>query len=244
MSNHYKLDKKLKNVTVDDHVFTLHEYDVDLQLNHIYLMGMESYVVGTQDPYSEPGIEYTISNRFIRNMNLCMRRNPGQGIVIHMKTCGGEWHEGMAIHNMIASSPAPVTVLNYTHARSMSSLIFQAANKRVMMPDSYFLFHDGTTSVDGTVKQVHSALDFEKKIIGPRMLGIYVRSMKRNGKFKDWPEARITRMLKEAMKSKEDVYLTAAEAVEWGLADEIFGVTMPYDWSLLTEYTAEQLARG
>jgi ATP-dependent protease ClpP protease subunit len=160
-----------------------------------------------------------------------------------MKTCGGDWAEGMAIHNMIQACPNPVTILNYTHARSMSSIIFQAANKRVMMPDSIFMLHDGTYGIEGTVKTVKSAIEFDMKS-EVRMLDIYVASMKNKGKFKNKSENWIRKFLRSEMDKREDVFLTAEEAVEWGLADEIFGKTIPYDWNKLIEYTDEELARG
>lgn len=234
----YKLDHKLKAKS-EDLIWHLHEYDVDLQSNHIYLLGAETYAAGLGDEGgNEPGIEYIIANRFIRNLNLCMRVNPDLPILVHMKTCGGSWEEGMAIYDAIKACTAPVTILNYTHARSMSSLIFQAANKKVMMPNSYFLFHDGTYGVDGTVKQVESAIEYGK-VTTEIMLNIYTESMKEHGKFKDKNEKTIRKWLRQRMDQKEDVYLTAKEAVELGLADEIFD----YDWSRLTEYTDKQLAR-
>jgi ATP-dependent protease ClpP protease subunit len=41
------------------------------------------------------------------------------------------------------------------------------------------------------------------------------------------------------MDKKEDVYLTAEDAVKYGLADEIFD----YNWLSLTNYTEKQLER-
>lgn len=236
----HKLDHHLKSVTSEDLVWHLHEYDVDLKSNHIYLFGSEAYAAGVLgDADSEPGIEYVIANRFIRNLNLCMRVNPDKPILIHMKTCGGYWEEGMAIHNAIMACPFPVTILNYTHARSMSSLIFQAANKRVMMPDSYFMFHDGSLEVGGTVKEVESAVEYNK-LAGERMLDIYVEVMKRNGKFSKRSKKFVREWLRDQMNKKEDVYVSAKSAVEYGFADEIFN----YDWQKLTEYTNDQMARG
>jgi len=234
----HKLDKKIK-VKSDDHTWHVHEYDVDLQSNHIYLMGMESFTAGIGEPSGEPGVEYSMANRFIRNMNLCMRANPGTPIVIHMKTCGGDWEEGMAIYDTIKSCPVPVTILSYTHARSMSSLIFQAANKRVMMPHSTFMYHDGTLGLEGTVKQVNTAVEFGK-IIDQQMMKIYIDSMKLNGKFKHRSRKFILNYLRQQMDRKEDVYMTAKEAVELGFADSVFN----YDWANLTNYTEEELARG
>lgn len=239
MSSDHKIDHKLKAKS-DDPVWHLHEYDVDLASNHIYLFGSETYAAGNAGGEdAEPGIEYVIANRFIRNLNLCMRVNPDTPIVIHMKTNGGYWEEGMAIYDAIKSCPFPVTILNYTHARSMSSIIFQSANKRVMMPHSTFMFHDGTLGVDGTVKQVISAVDFGR-IQDAQMMKIYIDNLKLKGKYSSRSRKFIHEWLREQMDKKEDVFLTAEQAVEYGFADTIFD----YNWAKLTEYTEDELARG
>lgn len=236
-ANH-KLDRKIKAKS-DDHVWHVHEYDVDLQSNHIYLMGMEGYAAGHEEAIGEPGVEYSMANRFIRNLNICMRANPDKPVVIHMKTCGGDWTEGMAIYDAIKSCPMPVTILNYTHARSMSSLILQAANKRVMMPHSYFMYHDGTLAYSGVAKLVESNFKFDK-LNEATMLNIYIDSMKIKGKFKSWSRKRIYAYLRDQMDKKEDVFINAKDAVEQGFADSVFN----YDWASLTNYTEEELARG
>ena len=237
----YKLDHKLK-IKSEDLIWHLHEYDVDVSSSHIYLMGSEEYVL-PDTLGDEPGVEYVMANRFIRNINLCMRANPDKPILIHMKTCGGYWEEGMAIHNAIKACPFPITILNYTHARSMSSLIFQAANKRVMMPDSYFMFHDGTLELGGTIKQVKSTMSFGDRT-DDRMMDIYVDAMKNTptSKVKSWSKRRLRNWLREQMDKKEDVYLTAEEAVYYGFADEIFGED-GYDWGKLIDYKDWQLEK-
>jgi ATP-dependent protease ClpP protease subunit len=238
MSTH-KIDNKVK-YAISDPIWQIQEYNIDVSAHQIYLTGNENYVLYEGNDNGEPGVDYSMASRFIKNINILMRNNIGKPILIHMKTCGGDWSEGMAIYNMIQACPNPVTILSYTHARSMSSLIFQAANKRVMMPDSTFMFHDGTYGIEGTVKQVQSAIEFDSKS-EERMLDIYTASMKRKGKYKDQSEAWIKKFLRSQMDKKEDVYLTAEEAVEWGLADEIFGKTMSYNWNKLIEYTSEEL---
>lgn len=239
MSTDHKIDHKIR-VKSDDPIWHLHEYDIDLKSNHIYLLGIEAYATGNGGNHdSEPGIEYIIANRFIRNMNLCMRVNPDKPIVVHMKTNGGYWEEGMAIYDIIKSCPTPVTILSYTHARSMSSIIFQAANKRVMMPHSTFMFHDGTLSLDGTVKQVHTSVAFSK-VQDEQMMNIYIDMLKKTGKYKNRSRKFIYQWLRDQMDKKEDVYMTSAQAIEYGFADKIFD----YNWAKLTEYDQEELSRG
>jgi ATP-dependent Clp protease protease subunit len=242
MEDSHILDGKVK-YKADDHVDQIHTNNLDPQANQIYLMGESDYILTREDGGTEePGVEFKMASRLIKNVNILMRKNAGP-ILIHMKTCGGDYSEGMAIFDMLKACPAPITILNYTHARSMSSLIFQAANKRVMMKNSYFMFHDGTLGVGGTVKQVESAVEFNK-LATNAMLDIYTQAMKRSGKFSKRSEAWIKKWLREQMDKKEDVYLTAEQTVELGLADEIFGASGKYDWGKLTEFTNEQLSRG
>lgn len=234
----HSLDNKIKAKS-DDPVWHLHEYGVDLQSNHIYLFGSEQFTNGQEDALEEPGVEYTMANRFIKNLNLCMRANPDQPVVIHMKTCGGSWTEGMAIYDAIKACPTAVTILNYTHARSMSSIIMQAANKRVMMPHSYFMFHEGTLAYDGTYKTVMSNAAFDK--LGREvMVDIYEHVMKRGGKYSKRSKKFIRKWLNDQMDKKEDVFLSAKEAVELGFADSVFD----YNWGSLTEFSKDETQRG
>lgn len=237
-NRNHKLDHKIKAKS-EDPIWHVHEYDVDLQSNHIYLFGREQYTTGADVDNGEPGVEFTMSNRFIRNLNLCIRANPDKPILIHLKTCGGDFVEGMAIYDAIKSCPVAVTVLNYTHARSMSSIIFQAANKRVMMPHSYFMFHEGTLGYEGTWKTVMSNVEFDK-LGRETMIGIYIASLKRDGKFKNRSKKWIKGWIESQMDKKEDVFLTAKEAVELGFADQVFD----YNWENLTQYTDDELKRG
>lgn len=209
----------------------IHDNGIDLTSNQIYLFGEAAYTDVHEG--DEPGVEYTMANRFIKNLNILMRKSD-EPILIHMKTCGGDWKEGMAIYDAIKACPNKVTILNYTHARSMSSLIFLAADKRVMMPHSTFMFHDGTMAVDGTVKQFYTEYE-QTKIAEEQMLQIYIDTMKVQGKLKDEKPEKIKKWLRDQMDKKEDVYFSAQQAVDYGFADEIFGSSGVYDWSSLTK---------
>lgn len=200
-----------------DLIRDLHDYDVLLDTNEIFMFGVENYNLGNgADNQSEPGIEYIIANRLIRNLRLCQHHNKGKELVIHMKTCGGFWEEGMAMYDAIRHYPEHVKIISYTHARSMSSIILQAADHRVLMPNSNFMFHDGEFYVGGTVKQVYSSVEWAKKVVDPAMMKIYTERLKEKGKVKN-PE----RWLRELMDKKEDVYFTPNEAVYYGFADEV-----------------------
>lgn len=219
----------MKKLITDDPIYALHEYGIDADGLQIFLTGHPDYAYG-QDPeeMGEPGVEYNMVSRFIKNMHI-LRRNAGEGkkgspykpILIHLKTDGGAWQEGMAVYDAINLGPQPTVIISYTHARSMSSIILQAADKRVLMPNSIFMFHGGTLSISGTTKQVESTVAFGK-MEWDVMLEIYAVRMKKRGKYSNWPKKKIKEMMLRMMNQKEDVFLTAKEAVEWGLADEVF----------------------
>ncbi len=48
-----------------------------------------------------------------------------------MHSVGGSWNDGMAIFDAIQLSKSYVTIISYGQAESMSSVILQAADKRV-----------------------------------------------------------------------------------------------------------------
>jgi ATP-dependent protease ClpP protease subunit len=213
----HKIDKSVRYST-EDPVFQIHEYNVDVKANHLYLLGEESGA--RPEDGDEPGVEYSMANRFIRNLNILMRKS-GEPILIHMKTCGGFYTEGMAIYDAIKACPNQVTILNYTHARSMSSLIFCAADKRVMMPHSTF-------------KQFQTEAEQDRSSYED-MMTIYVDTLKKKGSMNKWSKVKIRVFLEGLMDKKEEVYFSAKQAVELGFADEVFGADGTYDWSRLTK---------
>ena len=229
------IDKMIKRPS-DDEIYHIQEYSLDIKANHIYLFGEEDYILPDSDG-GEPGVEFAMANKFIKNLNILMRssRDP---ILIHMKTCGGDWAEGMAIYDAIKSCPNRIVILNYTHARSMSSLILCAADKRVMMPNSTFMFHDGTFALDGTVKQAFTEIE-ELQKSNDVMYDIYIDKMKEKGKLKRRSRKAIKEWLKSMMDKKEEVYFTAKDAVKYGFADFVFGEGGHYNWSTLMDYEDE-----
>lgn len=197
----------------------IHDNGLDLRNNTIYLFGETDYISHI-DEQGEPGVEFAMANRFIKNLNILINKGADE-IFIHMKTCGGHWHEGIAIYDAIDLCQIHTTILSYTHARSMSSLILQAADRRIMMPHSVFMFHRGTIVDGGTVTQFRTAAEQNEKAMD-QMLDIYVKSMKHSGKYSKRSPSWIKTWLNSQMDKKEDVFLSPQEAIELGFADEIY----------------------
>jgi ATP-dependent protease ClpP protease subunit len=225
----HSIDKLVK-YSKEDAVFQIHEYNLDLKANHIYLMGEESAALDED----EPGVEFSMANRFIRNLNIMMRLSDDP-ILIHMKTCGGDWSEGMAIYDAICACPNPVAILSYTHARSMSSIIFCAADRRIMMPHSTFMIHQGESFYGGTYKQAQTSAKMDE-VYNEQMLKVYVDTLRSSGTMKKWSRKRIKEYLEEQMNKKEEVYWSAEQAVKVGFADAVFGADGTWDWNTLLDF--------
>ncbi len=198
---------------------TLQDYWVDLANREMWIRGIEESSAIENDG-AEPGVEYMMATRTIMNLN-ALRLKGNDEVLVHMHTCGGMWEEGMAIYDAISAMPYNVTILSYTHARSMSSLILQAADERLLMPSSYMMLHYGKYAVDAEFTTAMSNVD-RAKYDTKRMLDIYVERMVSGRKFKDWTVEAIRKFLVEQLDKRADVFLTPREAINWGLADGIF----------------------
>jgi len=208
-----------------------HDFDVDIDKRDIFLFGREELYADESE--AEPGVDYRMANRFIKNLRI-LQAISADPILVHMKTCGGDWVEGIAIYQAIKSCPNYVAILNYTWARSMSSIILQAADYRAMMPYSVFMYHDGTISQAGTLKQFWTEAE-QLKASSKLMMDIYLESCEDAPEFKGMTRAQIRKKLRYQMDKKEEVYLTAEETVEHGFADVVFGGDGNYDWASLRQ---------
>lgn len=211
------LNRGAEEKVYDNFIDTVHNQWIDLPSRQIWIHGidtMDSYIEG------EPGIEHIMTSKVIKNLHILKEHSDSLPVVVHLSTCGGWVEQGLAIYDTIKLMPYPVTMISYTHARSMSSYVLQAADERILLPHSYFMFHDGELYLGGTPKQVYSNVSYTK-VQNDLLMDIYVDSLKKKGKFKDRSRDWIQKMLRKCMDKKEDVFLTAGEAVEWGFADKI-----------------------
>lgn len=195
-----------------------HDYGANIATREIFLHNHYH----TEDNQN-PGVEYRMSNTFIKNLRALDMRN-NSNITIHMQSIGGDWADGMAIYDAITMCRSYVTIVAYGQASSMSSIIFQAADYRAMTPHTHFMCHFGSTEIAGEYLNSMNAADYEKKICGI-MFDIYARRCV-DGKFfyekygKKPSEKQVKQYLIRKFKSG-DWYMDAEEAIYYGFADTI-----------------------
>lgn len=211
--------KKIKDESVFDAIFNLHEYSINPYTREIFLHSFLHEESGA-DFEAEPGMDYRMAATFIKNLSF-LNYQGEDDIYVHQLCCGGDWNYGMAIYNAIKASVAPVSILAYAHARSMSSITLQAAKTRILMPDCDFLVHHGLLAFDDRATAVESNIEWWTKHEKPRMLEIYAQRCKDGKFFKGKTKKQIIEYILAKMRDKSDWILTAKEAVNYGFADKI-----------------------
>lgn len=197
-------------------VYDVHQHCVNIDTREIFL---HSWL---QDD-EETGVDYRMAVVFEKNMRILHQLDKEKPILVHMHSIGGYWNDGMAIYDSVSFSSCPITILCYGHATSMSSVVLQAADQRIIMPNANFMLHYGGSAIDSNhISYISDAKWTE--YLGERMLDIYVSRCIHGLKFDGWTEKRIRNYLDREMKHKQEVYLTAEESLDWGLVDGILGM--------------------
>ena len=199
----------------------VHEYGVNLFSREIFF---HSQIISSESNIDEPGVDYRSSVYFIKNLSL-LNAQSKDNILIHLHSCGGYWDYGMAIYDAIKASKSPIAILAYAHARSMSSIILQAAGKRVLMPDCTFLAHHGTLGYEDRYTPVITSVKFTEQYETPRMLEVYAQKCIKGDYFKRrrMSKKKVSDFICRKFEEKGNWILTSQEAVHYGFADGVFG---------------------
>lgn len=147
--------------------------------------------------------------------------DPDRDILFYINSPGGSVTAGLAIYDTMQFIKCDVSTIVLGQACSMGSFLAQAgtAGKRLVLPESRTMIHRVSSGTPGTKGSVHvqdlqfedAKRSFEESVrINKRLTELYV---KHNTAGKSYEE------LYEAMKF--DTFLSAEEAVAYGLADKV-----------------------
>lgn len=134
-------------------------------------------------------------------------------IKLHINSPGGEVFDGVAIYNALRDHDATVTVIVDALAASAASFIAQAGDKVIMNRGSTMMIHDGLAFCVGNeadMLKTAGILD----TISNNIADIYAD--RAGGTLQEWRDL-----------MREEVWYSAQEAVDAGLADELAVTTAP-----------------
>jgi len=208
-----------KKTEITDRITNLQYYGIDVDTRELWLHSYPDSTLPEED--EEPGICYRITATFIKNLFL-LDHLGNDSILIHVMLCGGSWNFGIAIYDAIRAVKSNTIVVAHAYARSMSTVIPQAANLRLIMPNADVLIHFGSEHYSGNYMTVQAGVEWDK-LQTETMLDIY-QGRCSNGRF--WQEnniGNIKEWLRQKMVEKQDYYMTAEEAVRMGFFDGVVG---------------------
>ena len=166
-------------------------------------------------------VEDNMANSVIAQLLFLESEDPDKDILLYINSPGGQVSAGLGIYDTMQFIKCDVSTVVIGQACSMGSFLSQAGakGKRIVLPESRTMIHRVSSGTRGTSGTVHvQELQFEdavrsmeeSKKVNRRLTELYVRH---NTASKTYDE------MAETMKF--DTFLTAAEAVAWGLADKV-----------------------
>ena len=166
-------------------------------------------------------VEDNMANLIVAQMLFLESQNPDKPISLYINSPGGSVTAGLAIYDTMQFIKPEVHTMVMGQAASMGSFLAQAgaAGKRFVLPESRTMIHRVSSGTRGTGGSVYvQELEMEdnlrhlqeSKRLNTRLVELYA---KHNSAGKTYDE------LAETMKF--DTFLSAKEAVEYGLADKV-----------------------
>jgi ATP-dependent protease ClpP protease subunit len=162
--------KRNKDHDQDGMIWTWFDHNLDIDNRTIYMGSIET------SEGVESGVDNYMAEYFIKGIHFLEKKSSKSEINIIMNNPGGDWYHGMAIYDAIKYSPCPSTIKVYGYAMSMGGVILQAADKRVMMPNSTFMIHYGYSGSWGHSKTSEKWGE-ENKRINFEMENIFIDAM-------------------------------------------------------------------
>lgn len=194
----------------------------NLRTLEIYLYGE---IQGDYYNFWGEKVQSKTSANYIRSV--LERAGKVDSINIYIDSCGGSVEEGIAIFNQLDRTEAFKTVYVDAFAFSIASVIAMAGDKVVMPSNSSMMIHNAMMSAYGTSEDLRSAAK-ALDVMNEGSCNTYLIKAK-------------DKLTKEKLKKLLDAetFLTAEQALEIGLCDEIAN---PIDLSQSAEI-AEQARR-
>lgn len=183
-------------------------------IDKLYQYGIH---VPTKTLVSVGDTEKEVAENLMKGLHLLDLINPDMPITIKFNNTGGDEYHGMAIYDSIQACKSLVRVIAVGQIMSMGSVIFQAADERVMMPNGKQMLHYGTPlhADENLHAKEQQAWAAEDKKFSKWMEDMYLKRIQE--KHPDYKLKQVIKMLDFS------TIINAEESIKLGLADSVFG---------------------
>jgi ATP-dependent Clp protease protease subunit len=155
-------------------------------------------------------IEDHIANLVIAQLLFLESEDPEKDISIYINSPGGVVTSGLAIYDTMQYLKAPVSTICIGQAASMASVLLAAGSKgkRFALPNSRIMIHQGSAGFRGNTPDVEIQVR-EVMNLTNRLMGILASHTGQTAE-------------KVRKDSERDYFMSADEAKEYGLIDDVF----------------------
>ena len=173
----------------------------------IYSLLLRERIIFLGTPISDP-----MANVIIAQMLYLEREDPDKGISVYINSPGGVISSGLAIYDTMKLVNCEISTICLGMAASMATVLLSGGDKgkRYCLPNSTVHMHQAMGGAQGQATDIEIAA---REIL---RLQDTLRTILSNNTGQDYDRI--------ARDSDRDFYMTADQAVEYGLVDEILGV--------------------
>ena len=172
----------------------------------IYSLLLRERIIFLGTPISDP-----MANVIIAQMLYLEREDPDKGISVYINSTGGVISSGLAIYDTMKLVNCEISTICLGMAASMATVLLSGGDKgkRYCLPNSTVHMHQAMGGAQGQATDIEIAA---REIL---RLQDTLRTILSNNTGQEYDRI--------ARDSDRDFYMTASQAVEYGLVDEILG---------------------
>lgn len=183
-------------------------YNIDPCTKTLYLGSALTF-----DDGSEGGVDHELAELVIKGLHVLDLSRHDDPIKIIMNNPGGDEYHGLAIYDAIKDCQSEVHIKIYGQCMSMGAWVMQAADRRIMSPNSRLMIHVGYMGLDVNHPEINKAWmkQYERdEIVFEDLLLDRIRE-----KHPNYSREQVKKLI------MFDAILMPQEAVDLGLADEV-----------------------
>ena len=206
----------MTQINNESELYNIHNLCIDTKSRELYLHS-------SFDSEEESGVEFRSAIMFEKNVRY-LNQISHDPILVHMHLPGGDWQDCMGIVDTIATSHSKIFILAYGKVESASSILLQAADLRVLMPNTHMLIHYGSLSIEDEHRAAKSSFEWSEKE-SLKMINMFSERCIDSpiAKERNWKKHIIKKHIMSQLDNKSDWILNADESVYYGFADGVLG---------------------
>lgn len=151
------------------------------------------------------------ANLVVAQLLLLYNQDPKKDITIYINSPGGSVYDGMAIYDTMKYLKCDIATVGIGLQASMGAFLLSSGTKgkRLLLPHSKVMIHQPSSGTRGKVTDME--IDLKESLRVKKMLNEILA--KNTGQ----------KLAKVEQDSDRDYWMTAEEAVKYGLADKVIG---------------------